>query len=142
MLGQATFAKLRDLANSCAVIDLSLNDIVEVLTAHYVTMFYKIINDIVSIDFSHHLKPSSSAARGHCQRFIPISTRVNSHHHSFLPSVVRMWNSLPIEVVMLMTLRLNYYAHAHKKPTACMHTIEIAECFKFLNMCKMMMNRL
>ena len=35
MLGQATFAKLRDLANSRAVTDLSLNDIVEVLTAHY-----------------------------------------------------------------------------------------------------------
>ena len=35
MLGQATFAKLRDLANPRAVTDLSFNDIVEVLTAHY-----------------------------------------------------------------------------------------------------------
>jgi len=64
-----------------------------------VTMFYKIINDIVSVDFSHHLQPSSLMTRGHSQRFIPISTRVNSYHHSFLPSVIRMWNSLPIEVV-------------------------------------------
>ena len=63
-----------------------------------VTMFYKIINDIVSIDFSHHLQPSSSTTRGHSQRFIP---RVNSYHHSFLPSVIRMWNSLPIEVVTM-----------------------------------------
>jgi len=30
-----------------------------------VTMFYKIINDIVSIDFSHHLQPSFSMTRGH-----------------------------------------------------------------------------
>ena len=64
-----------------------------------VTMFYKIINDIVSINFSHHLQSSSSTTRGHNQRFIPISTRVNTYHHSFLPSVIRMWNSLPIEVV-------------------------------------------
>ena len=35
MLGQATFAKLRDLANPRAVADLSLDNIVEVLTAHY-----------------------------------------------------------------------------------------------------------
>ena len=35
VLGQATFAKLRDLANPRAVTDLSLNDIVEVLTAYY-----------------------------------------------------------------------------------------------------------
>jgi len=35
VLGQATFAKLRDLANPRAVTDLSLSDIVEVLTAYY-----------------------------------------------------------------------------------------------------------
>ena len=44
-----------------------------------VTMFYKIINDIVSIDFLHYLQPSSSMTRGHSQRFIPISTRVNTY---------------------------------------------------------------
>jgi len=66
-----------------------------------VTMFYKIINDIVSIDFFHHLQPSSSRTHGHSQRFISISTRVNSYHHSFLPSVIRMWNSFPIEVIAM-----------------------------------------
>jgi len=44
-----------------------------------VTMFYKIINNIVSID----LQPSSSRTRDHSQRFISISTRVNSYHHLF-----------------------------------------------------------
>ena len=56
-----------------------------------VTMFYKIINDIVSIDFLHYLQPSSSMTRGHSQRFIPISTRVNTYQYSFLPSVIRIW---------------------------------------------------
>ena len=35
MLGQATFAKLRDLANPRAITDLTLADIMDVLTAHY-----------------------------------------------------------------------------------------------------------
>ena len=66
---------------------------------------YIIINDIVSIDFSHHLQPSSSITRGHIQRFIP---RVNSYHHSFLP-----YASLPIEVATMNNVDDNYYAHAH-----------------------------
>ena len=65
------------------------------------TMFYKIINVIVSIDFSHHLQSSSSTTRSHSQRFIPISTTVNRYHHSFLPSFIRMWNTLPIEIVSM-----------------------------------------
>ena len=32
---------------------------------------------------------------------MPTSTRVNSFHHSFLPSGIRMWNSLPNEVVAI-----------------------------------------
>ena len=35
MLGQATFAKLRDSANPREITDLTLTDIVGVLTAHY-----------------------------------------------------------------------------------------------------------
>jgi len=34
MLGQAAFTKLRDLANFCATTDLTLTDIVDVLTAY------------------------------------------------------------------------------------------------------------
>ena len=62
-----------------------------------VTMFYKKL--IVSIDFLSYLHPSSTITRGHNQRFILISTRVNWYHHSFLPSTIRIWNSLPIKVV-------------------------------------------
>jgi len=35
ILGQETFAKLRDLANPREITELTLNDIVDVLTAHY-----------------------------------------------------------------------------------------------------------
>ena len=64
-----------------------------------VTMFYKILNDIVSVNFAQYLQPSSSITRGHNQRFIPICARSNTYHHSFLPSVIRMWNALPSELV-------------------------------------------
>ena len=75
-------------------------------------MFYKIINDIVSIDFLHYLQPSSSMTRGHSQRFIPISTRVNTHFCHLLlkcgtPSLSKLF-----QLTMLITLSLNY-AHAH-----------------------------
>ena len=56
------------------------------------------------MDFSHHLQPSCSMAHGHSQKFIPISTRVNSYHQSFLPSVIRMWNSLSIKVVIMKNI--------------------------------------
>ena len=62
-------------------------------------MFYKILNDIVSVNFAQYLQPSSSITRGHNQRFIPICARSNIYHHSFLPSVIRMWNALPSELV-------------------------------------------
>ena len=34
-MGQATFAKLRDLASSCEITDTSLDDIMELLKTHY-----------------------------------------------------------------------------------------------------------
>ena len=71
---------------------------------------------IYSIDFLHYLQPSSSMTRGHNQRFISISIRVNTYQHSFLPSVIRMWNSLPIEIVSMNNVdnfKSINYAHAH-----------------------------
>ena len=63
-----------------------------------VTMFYKMLHNAVSFDFLPYLQ-SSTITRGHNQRFSPISTRVNCYHHSFLPSTIRIWNSLPNKVV-------------------------------------------
>ena len=49
-----------------------------------VTMFYKIINDIVSIDFSHHLQPSSSTTSGHSQISQPGLTIIIIHFYHLL----------------------------------------------------------
>ena len=64
-----------------------------------VTIFHKMLHNAVSVDFLPYIYSSSTTTCGHNQRFILISTRVNCYHHSFLPSTIRFWNSLPIKVV-------------------------------------------
>ena len=67
-------------------------------------MLYKIINNIVSINFHQYLQPSVVITRGHHLRFIQLQARVDVYLHSFLPSTIRLWNSLPANVVSLLTI--------------------------------------
>ena len=60
-----------------------------------ITMFYKVINNLICIDFSQDLQPVLSSTRGYLKRFISLPARVNSYYHSFLPHSIRIWNSLP-----------------------------------------------
>ena len=62
-------------------------------------MFYKIINNLVDVDFTSYLIPSVSQTRGHHLKFRQLQTRINSFQHSFLPATIREWNSLPANVV-------------------------------------------
>ena len=61
-------------------------------------MFYKIINNIVDVDFDGDLlMPSASHyTRSH---FIQPYTRVDAYKNSFLPSTIKLWNTLPYEIV-------------------------------------------
>ena len=49
-------------------------------------MFYKIINDIVSVNFSNYLQRSTTKTRGHQLKFLNISARINTFYNSFLPT--------------------------------------------------------
>ena len=64
-------------------------------------MMYKIIHGLVFIQHSLPLTYSNlnNISRGHDHRFIQPATRVDSYKHSFFPSTIRMWNSLPHQVV-------------------------------------------
>jgi len=62
-------------------------------------MFYKIINNLVDVDFNSYLIPSVSQTRGHHLKFKQLQTRTNSFLYSFLPATIREWNSLPANVV-------------------------------------------
>jgi len=77
-----------------------------------VTMFNKMLHNVISIELAQHLQPSSTITRSHDQRFIPISTRVNAYHNSFLLPVIRMWNTLPIEVINIEISCICIFTHS------------------------------
>ena len=62
-------------------------------------MFYKIVNDLV--DVSVILAPLSSSTRGHNQHFVTPFARTDTYLNSFLPSTIKLWNSLPDSLVEL-----------------------------------------
>ena len=67
-------------------------------------MFYKIVNNMVSVNFNQYLQQSVSHTRGHNLKFIQLQARVDAFLHSFLPSTIRLWNSLPADIVTSSTI--------------------------------------
>ena len=82
-------------------------------------MFYKIIHNLVEVDFSSHFYPMETVTIGHQLKFRQFPTRLDSFQQSFLPATIRDWNSLPGDIVASssldkFTLSLNnYYMHTH-----------------------------
>jgi len=62
-------------------------------------MFYKIINDLISVPHDH-LSQTSTTTRGHSKRYIQLAATSNTYLHSFFPSTIRLWNSLPEEIAL------------------------------------------
>jgi len=64
-------------------------------------MLYKIIHHIVDIDADDLLppRPQYHSTRGHSERFLLQSTRINAYAYSFFPTSIRLWNALPEHVV-------------------------------------------
>ena len=58
-------------------------------------MMYRIVNKLVDIPEAVHLTRRESSTRGHNARFHQPYTRVLAYKHSFFPSTIRIWNSLP-----------------------------------------------
>jgi len=65
----------------------------------------KINNNIVSANFSEYLQRLTTRTRGHQLKFSTILTRTNILYHSFLPSAIRLWNSLPDNIVTAPNIR-------------------------------------
>ena len=59
-------------------------------TKSTIIMFYKIINNIVSADFSNYLHRSFTRTRGHQMRFMTIPAKRNTYYHSFLPTAIQL----------------------------------------------------
>ena len=68
-------------------------------------MFYKIINNIVPVNFfSEYLQRTTNRTRGHQLKFLLISTRANTLYHSFLARAIRLWNLLPDHIVTVQDI--------------------------------------
>ena len=62
-------------------------------------MFYKILNGLVDVSIT--LTPLSTSTHGHNQHFAAPFARTDTHLNSFLPSTIRLWNSLPDSLIDL-----------------------------------------
>jgi len=69
----------------------------------------QILHGLVEIPIS--LTPLSSSTRGHSQRFVTPFARTETYLHSFLPSTITLWNSLPnslVEQKILTNSKMTY----------------------------------
>ena len=62
-----------------------------------IILLYNTINNLISIS-SDYLIPLTLATRDHQHRFHHIYSQISSYHHSFFPQMIRLWNSLPLEL--------------------------------------------
>ena len=67
----------------------------ELRTKAIIIMFYKIINNLISINFSEHIHTTTLCTRAHLNKFISLPARLNCYYHSFFPHSIRLWSSLP-----------------------------------------------
>ena len=60
-------------------------------------MLFKILTHQIDINADHLLNPHPDChlTRGHSKRFMLLTTLLNSYKHSFFPSAIKIWNSLP-----------------------------------------------
>ena len=79
-----------------------------------VIMVYRIINRLVDIDATPHYR--LSAAINNTARYMVPYCRTESYRHSFFPSSVRLWNSLPAHLTAAHTIeafRMGIVGHLH-----------------------------
>ena len=69
-------------------------------------MLFKIIHHIVDINADDLLppRPCIHSTGGHSKRFLQLPARTNAYSNSFLPSSIKLWNSLPDDVVIVTDL--------------------------------------
>ena len=72
-----------------------------------VILLYKIINKMVDIFPEEQLVLTNSVTRGHSLRHLQLPTKTDAYKYSFFPSSIRIWNSLPSDIVEAETLSYN-----------------------------------
>jgi len=62
-------------------------------------MLFKILHNVVTVPNHYIPTISYSYTRGHTQRFQQLQAHLDVYLHSFFPSALKMWNSLPATVI-------------------------------------------
>ena len=63
------------------------------------TLFYKVVNDLIDIPAEQYLTPAPSKLRSnHKFKYRHLSARSDCLKHSFFPKTIPVWNSLPASV--------------------------------------------
>ena len=70
-----------------------------------VSILYKIVHNLIDIS-PVDLIPVTSNTRGHDQIFYHIYARTNQYSNSFFPRSIRLWNSLPPDLIQQQSLQI------------------------------------
>ena len=76
--------------------DLNWESLESRRTKIQVTMLYRILNNLVDIDASDHIKPASTRTRGqHKKKLRHLPAKTNTYKYSVFPWTILTGNSLP-----------------------------------------------
>ena len=65
-------------------------------------MLYRIRNGLVAIPASTYLLPATVCTRGLETKYRQIQCNTNAHSQTFIPSAIRLWNTLPVDICQLL----------------------------------------
>ena len=68
-----------------------------------VVMGYHVVNDLIKIP-KDQLIPNKSSTRGHHIKHHTIYAKLNYYKYTFFPTVIPLWNSLPVSAVSAATI--------------------------------------
>ena len=63
-------------------------------------MMYRVVNGFIAIPASSYLIPNTRSTIGHSHKFQVPPASINAFQYSFFPAAIRVWNSLPADVVL------------------------------------------
>lgn len=69
-----------------------------------VVSIHKILHNRLDTKLPCRFNPINTSTRGHNMKHTIPTSRINSHQHSFFPSAMRLWNSLPSDAVETLSL--------------------------------------
>ena len=77
-------------------------------------MFYKIVHRYVALELPNEVVLFNTITRGHNMKYRTPFCRVDEYKNSFYPVTIRLWNTLPEDIIYSNSLRqfctsVNFY---------------------------------